>query len=122
MIVEDNAGLIDILKKTLLGAGYCVHHARTAEKAIAQIDKIKEPIEVLITDVVLPGMDGVELSTRLKEAWPGLRVIFMSGYPGNALAPISGFGRCVFLEKPFSPEQLLDTLRRTLDQSQGDLF
>jgi PAS domain S-box-containing protein len=122
LIVEDNGSLVNILKKTLLGGGYSVFSARTAEEAIPQCEKIKERIDILLTDVVLPGMDGVELAQKLKERWPGLRVIYMSGYPGNALAPIAGFGNCVFLEKPFSPQELLDTLRQVMSKSQGDLF
>jgi DNA-binding NtrC family response regulator len=64
----------------------------------------------------------VELAKKLKELRPGLRVVYMSGYPGNSLAPMAGFCDCVFLEKPFSPDQLLGTLRQVLDKSQGDLF
>jgi CheY-like chemotaxis protein len=122
MVVEDNDSLLDILKKTLKGGGYSIHSAHTAEKALSQCDQIKKRLDVLLTDVVLPGMDGVELAKRLKELRPKLRVVYMSGYPGNALAPITGFGDCIFLEKPFSPQQLLDTLRQALDADQSDLF
>jgi PAS domain S-box-containing protein len=122
MVVEDNGSLIDILKLTLEGGGYSVFPMDSAEKALSQTGKIKKRIDILLTDVVLPGMDGVDLAKRLKELWPGLRVVYMSGYPGNALAPIAGFGDCVFLEKPFSPRQLLDTLRKVLDTSQVGLF
>lgn len=122
LVVEDNGSLLTVIKMTLQRAGYTVFCARTAEEAVSQCGKIKRNIDLLLTDVVLPDMDGPELATRVKELWPGMRTVYMSGYPGNALGPITGFGGCVLLEKPFSFEQLLSTLREVLAKAQGDLF
>jgi two-component system cell cycle sensor histidine kinase/response regulator CckA len=96
--------------------------ARTAEEALSRCGKSEKGIDLLLTDVVLPDMDGPEMAKRLKERRPGMRTVYMSGYPGNALGPIAGFGGCVLLEKPFTPREMLNTLRRVLDVGQGDLF
>ncbi|MCR4295430.1 MAG: response regulator, partial [Elusimicrobia bacterium] len=122
LIVEDNASLITVLELALRRAGYAVFTARTAEEAVARCGRIKGNIDLLLADVVLPDMDGPELAKRLKSMRPGMRTVYMSGYPGNALGPMTGLGGCVLLEKPFSPAQMLNTVREVLDLAQGDLF
>ena len=122
LVVEDNASLIPIIKTTLERAGYSVFCAPTAEEAVSRYGKSRKKIDLLLTDVVLPDMDGPELAADMKKLRPGLRIVYMSGYPGNALAPITDFGGCVLLEKPFSPAQMLKTLREVLTIGQGNLF
>lgn len=122
LVVEDNRSLVTVLELTLRRAGYAVFTARTAEEALSRCGKIKKNIDLLLTDVVLPDMDGPGLAKRLKELRPWMRTVYMSGYPGNALGPVSGFAGCVLLEKPFSPAQMLNTVRKVLDIGQGDFF
>jgi PAS domain S-box-containing protein len=122
LVVEDNGSLISVIELTLRRAGYTVFSARTAEEAVSRCGKISKNIDLLLTDVVLPDMDGPALAKRLKEQRPGMRTVYMSGYPGNALGPIAGFGGCVLLEKPFTPREMLSAVRRVLDIDQGDLF
>lgn len=74
-----------------------------------------EEIDVLITDVFLPGMTGVDLAARLTERYPDLKVIYMSGYTPEALAAL-GLAPTPLLLKPFSPDDLMEALRRALDR------
>jgi signal transduction histidine kinase len=121
LVVEDNASLLILIKMALQGAGYSLFFARNAEEAVAQCGEIQRGIDLLLTDVVLPGMNGPELAKRLKKIQPEMRTVFMSGYPGDALDPLAGFGGCVLLEKPFTPQKMLGTLRKVLDIDQDDL-
>jgi signal transduction histidine kinase/CheY-like chemotaxis protein len=122
LVVEDNDCLLNLVTMTLQRAGYSVLSGRTAERALALCADRAKPLDLLLTDVVLPDLDGPELAKKVKGLRPGIRTVYMSGYPGNSLNPIAGFGRAVLLEKPFSPEHLLSTLRRVLSDGQGDLF
>ncbi|MDD5656682.1 MAG: PAS domain-containing protein [Elusimicrobia bacterium] len=116
MVVEDNDALKGIIKKALREKGYRVFSASSAEEALDLCGNIRERIDLLLTDLVLPDVDGVELAGRMKEARPGLRVAFMSGYPGGALSGLASLNRdSALIEKPFPPEVLLKTLRRLLD-------
>lgn len=78
-------------------------------------------IDLLLTDVVMPGMSGSELARRLQALRPGIRVVFMSGYSPEAvatrglLAPGS-----MFLPKPFSATQLIECIRKTLNETPSD--
>jgi signal transduction histidine kinase/CheY-like chemotaxis protein len=122
LVVEDNDALRDIIKKALRGKGYRVFSARSFEDAVALSGRLKERISLLLSDVVLPDQDGPELAKRLLESRPSLRVVFMSGYPGGACGPIFRGKDTFHIEKPFSPEQLLSTVRRSLDVSQVEMF
>jgi CheY-like chemotaxis protein len=122
MVVEDNDTLRTIIKKALREKGYRVFSARSSEDALTMCGRLKERINLLLTDVVLPDMDGPELAKRLLAARAGLRVIFMSGYPGGGLNQMSLAQDSMHIEKPFSPEQLLATVRRSLDAAQVEMF
>ncbi|MDD5657130.1 MAG: response regulator [Elusimicrobia bacterium] len=122
LVVEDNEAFSRIVKLALSKHGYNVSSSSDAEEALAYCLKAKGPIDLVLTDIVLPGMDGIELAKRLKEQRPGLRVIYMSGYAGEATAKVRGAGEAVVLEKPFSPDKLLGNVRRVLEKSQGEMF
>jgi CheY-like chemotaxis protein len=122
LVVEDNDALRAIVKKALREKGYRIFSSRNSEDALAMCGRLKECIDLLLTDVVLPDVEGPELAKRLLESRPALRVIFMSGYPGGALGQLFLSRDTVHIEKPFSPEQLLATVRRTLDAAQVEMF
>jgi DNA-binding response OmpR family regulator len=111
LMVEDEADVRDVLTATLQRAGYSVSTAASAEEAADLA--VDDTFDLLITDVVLPGISGVELAHRLQQAHPGLRTLFMSGYTGDAA--LTDIDRRHFLEKPFSTAEFLrridDTLR-----------
>ncbi|MDD5656039.1 MAG: PocR ligand-binding domain-containing protein, partial [Elusimicrobia bacterium] len=122
LVVEDNEAFARIITKTLEQKGYRVFCAGSAKRAAAHFRKSPADVDLLLTDIVMPGMDGTELARRLKAWSPGLRVIYMSGYPGDAMDKVLGTSGAVLLEKPFSPDKLLEAVRRVLDRSQGDFL
>ncbi len=116
LLVEDDDAIRVVARRSLAGAGYRVLDAASAGDAL-QIAQGGERIDLLVTDVILPGRNGWELSLELSRARPGLRVLFMSGYAaehgGGALLPDG----VPFLGKPFAPADLLRAVRATLDGS-----
>ena len=108
LLVEDENALREITASILQSAGYGVIDADTPAKAIQLADTHPEPIHLLLTDVIMPHMNGVELSKRLKASRPDLKVIFASGYGGDELArQLSVATDAVLLSKPFSKNSLL---------------
>jgi PAS domain S-box-containing protein len=117
LIVEDNDGLRNIINKTLLEKGYHVISVGTAEEAAAQCRDSLLPVDLLLTDLILPGMNGADFAASLKKERPQLRVVFMTGYPGMTLGSGAWQKDTPLLEKPFSPKILLSTLRQVLSET-----
>jgi PAS domain S-box-containing protein len=115
LLVEDESGVRSFVKAALQRFGYRVVEAESAEAALELLDGLDAPIDLLLTDVVLPGIDGHELSRRVASQVPDIRVLFMSGY-ATALRTEEGFQiRGVeLLEKPFTAQTLLSRTRQTL--------
>ena len=116
LLVEDESTLRTLTARILRELGYQVleaaHAAQALEIALAQT----QPLELLLTDIVMPGMRGNLLAEQLLERLPNLKVLFMSGYAGSALAVQDWLGpRAAFLQKPFSPDLLARKLREILD-------
>src|SRR4029077_16283058 len=80
LIVEDEAALRELARELLDASGYKVIEAEGGEKAIELVERSETPIDLLLTDVVMPGMGGKQLAKRLTELRPELRVLYMSGY------------------------------------------
>ena len=118
LLVEDETALREVTAFTLRSVGYTVVEVDSPEKAIWFVGTHQEPIHLLLTDVIMPRMNGVELSKRLKATRPHLRVIFASGYGGEELArQLSIAPNAVLLEKPFSKDTLLTKIRAVLRES-----
>jgi PAS domain S-box-containing protein len=115
LIVEDDEAIRRLARRTLEGAGYGVLEADRPSAARAAA--AAGPIQLLLTDVVLPEEDGTALAASLTEANPGLRVLYMSGYTAGHLE--AGEARLDFLPKPFTPEQLLASVRAALEAGPG---
>jgi len=87
----------------------------TAREALRLSDSFPAPIDLLITDIMMPGMDGRVLARKLAERRPGLPVLFISGYAASWHVHRSDAGtRTSYLEKPFSPDELRDAIERLL--------
>jgi len=116
LLVEDVAPLREIVRRVLVENGYAVLDAADARSALLQSEKFHGTIHLLLSDVVLPGISGPELSERLKSLRPEMRVLFTSGYTGDSAARQSLIGAGVaFMQKPFTPETLKQRVREVLD-------
>jgi two-component system cell cycle sensor histidine kinase/response regulator CckA len=118
LLVEDETALREVTACTLQSVGYTVIEADGPTQAIRLVETHREPIHLLLTDVIMPRMNGVELSKRLRTTRPHLKVIFASGYGGEELArQLSVAPDAVLLEKPFSKDTLLTKIRAVLRES-----
>ncbi len=115
LLVEDEPGVRGYAEMVLTGAGYRVIACANADQALAESS---QPIDLLLTDVIMPGASGTELARRLGDRSPNVRVILMSGYSKENLTPSATSSHRVFLPKPFSASALLAAVRRVLDGPQ----
>jgi signal transduction histidine kinase len=116
LLVEDNDAIREISARALRRRGYTVHEARNAEEAIEWTTSASRKADMLITDVVMPGLSGPNLAARLLQQSPRLRVLYMSGYSDDATEVHGTFwGGVPLLQKPFTPAQLAERVRMALD-------
>jgi signal transduction histidine kinase/DNA-binding NarL/FixJ family response regulator len=120
LLVEDEDSVRRIAADVLRRAGYTVVDCRNADEAVARASEVAQPIQLLLTDVVMAGGSGPSLSGTLHTDRPEMRTLFMSGY-SDAMVAQHGvpFADAAFLQKPFSPATLLRAVRATLDQGQS---
>jgi DNA-binding NtrC family response regulator len=117
LVVEDEEQLLDLAKIALEMQGYKVLAAKSPGDALVLCERSGEQIDLLLTDVIMPGMNGKELRTRLTTIKPGLKTLFMSGYTADIVAMRGVLEDGVhFLQKPFTPAQLANRVRETLDK------
>ncbi|NIO07226.1 MAG: response regulator, partial [Deltaproteobacteria bacterium] len=118
LLVEDESSVRDVTTRTLREQGYTVLEAANGDEALEVASKHGvERIHLLLTDVVMPQMGGKALARRLKAQHPDMRVVFFSGYPGEAIAHHGVLDSgVVFLQKPFSPAVLARKVREVLDR------
>jgi PAS domain S-box-containing protein len=116
LVVEDEDGLRELARKLLLRQGYTVLVAANADEALRVFDA-NQSIDVLLTDVVMPGASGPELTRQLVEQRPALRVIYMSGYTEDAIVQHGVLQPGIaFLNKPFTSETLGAKIREVLER------
>jgi PAS domain S-box-containing protein len=115
LVAEDSDVVRAVTRQILEDSGYTVFQARDASEALVICDERKGEIDLLIADIVMPGMDGLELAERLAKRFPRLRILLTSGYPNPAILRHGGFdpGKG-FLEKPYDPQKLLSKVREVL--------
>ena len=115
LVVEDEASVLRLVRRVLEGEGMVVLSAQDAEEARLLISHHGGDIDLLLTDVVMPGQSGIELARRVAVERPRTRVLFMSGYADHAAVQrdIIDAGR-PFLQKPFAPDRLLAKVRDVL--------
>jgi CheY-like chemotaxis protein len=115
LLVEDDPIVQLTVCSTLERLGYAVITANSGRKALARIQEKEQRPEVVLTDVVMPDMSGRELAEQLWQKYPGIKVIFMSGYTADAILR-HGIAQeeVAFLQKPFTREMLQRTLQSLL--------
>jgi CheY-like chemotaxis protein len=119
LLVEDEDGVRELLWKILTDHGHTVLEARHGRDALAVAADYKHPIELLVSDVVMPEMGASELSDQLLAERPGLKVLYISGYTSDEVVR-RGISRqdAAFIQKPFTPEELMRKVRELLDQGE----
>jgi PAS domain S-box-containing protein len=118
LVVEDDAEVREFVVEVLGSLGYEVISASSGPDALTQARAFTTPVDLLLTDIVMPGMTGRELADRLLRIQPDLKVLFMSGYPDDVLAPRGILATDVaHLPKPFQPEVLASKVRAVLSRT-----
>lgn len=116
LLAEDDDQLRRLCRGLLARLGYEVLEAASAEAALVLAHESRQPIALLITDVVMPGASGPTLAGRLLDLRPGTKVLFMSGYTGDAIVQHGMLQAGLsYLQKPFSPSDLARRVRQVLD-------
>jgi len=116
LLVEDDQAVRALTRRLLEEKGYKVLEASGSQEAIATVGSAEHPIDLLLTDVVMPEMGGSDLASRLVTLRPGIKVLYMSGYTDDAVVRhglVAEGAR--FLQKPFTPDVLARKLREVLD-------
>ena len=115
MFVDDDEGMRISWNRYLASIGLDVTTAETAETGIAQLER--ERVDVVVSDLRMPGMDGLDFLRIVKERWPQIQVILLTGY-GNpevegAVHDLGGFG---YFSKPINPETMADTIQEAFEK------
>ncbi len=118
LLVEDESAVRALIRTILRSRGYHVLVAGNGREALACLEHHAEAIDLLLTDVVMPGMGGRELAAEVSARYPQVRVLFMSGYATDVVAEGGWMDSGAhFLQKPFGPELLTQTVRQILEGS-----
>ena len=116
LIVENEAAIRNLLQMALRKNGYTVLAAESGREALDVVRLHTGPIHLLITDVMMPDIDGPELVRRLSSIRPDTQTLFMSGYMDDALGEQGVLPSSVnFIQKPFSPRAIAQKVREILD-------
>ena len=116
LLVEDEPALLRLATRSLESLGYTVLPASRPDDAIVMAREHRGPVHMLLTDVVMPGMNGRKLADRLLEDAPNLKCLFMSGYTDGIMGKGGVLAEDVhFLQKPFSPKSLAEKVRQVLE-------
>ena len=116
LVVEDDEQILKLSQKILERQGYTILSARVPGEAIVLCEKYADEIHLLITDVVMPGMNGKELMERIEKLKPGIKILFMSGYTADIIAKRGVLSKGInFIQKPFLPKSLGMKVREALD-------
>jgi PAS domain S-box-containing protein len=116
LLVEDEESILDLNRRVLEHHGYLVLTANTPADALGLAENHPGHIDLLITDVIMPGLNGKELAKKLAALKPGFRTIFMSGYTDDVIAHHGVLDEGInFLQKPFSVKTLAEKIRQVLD-------
>src|SRR5207248_8748888 len=113
LLVEDEPMVRTVAERALTRHGYTVITADNGEDALEIVAK-NEPIDLLISDVVMPGMDGPTMVREARQSRPELKILFISGYAEGQLRKSIDIKNVNFLPKPFSVTELADAARRAL--------
>ncbi len=116
LIIDDEPGVLGILRKILESAGHSVADAPDGEVALRHFEG--KPADLVITDIFMPGMDGIEFLVHIRKTFPDARVLAMSGggllSRDQALSDAALLGADGILQKPFTKDEVLEAVARTM--------
>ena len=116
LVVDDDERICGVLEQLLVQSGYAVSTCTQASEALEELEK--EQIDLVVTDVRLPGMSGVELTKRIIERWADIPIIVMTGYSEIEIAvEVLKLGASDFIRKPFTPAAIQESVKVMLEQS-----
>ena len=115
LLVDDEVGVRELVRDLLKRCGYTVIEATDVTDALALFARHREDIQLLVTDVVMPQMNGRQLAEQFVAERPGLKVLYMSGYTDDQVLVQHAAAVPAFLQKPFTPDALARTVRAVLD-------
>jgi DNA-binding response OmpR family regulator len=118
LLVEEDDIMRELLHRSLAGAGFSVHSAADGTEALGWSQQHQGTIEILVSDIMLPGLGGIELSQRIRAARPETKFLFITGF-GDQFPELQEFGIPI-LEKPFLPSELLRKVEDILNPGQAD--
>jgi DNA-binding NtrC family response regulator len=114
LVVDDEPVILRLTSSVLGSAGFRVAVAESATAALETWEPLRREIALVLCDVVMPGMSGLEMANRMVTLDPGVRVLFMSGYTDSE-EEVAARQRFPFLRKPFLAEDLVRKVREALD-------
>ena len=117
LVVEDSEDIRNLTVAVLSRLGYQVFKAGNGKEAYSFCAMVTKPVDLILTDVIMPEMNGVEFEEYVRNIWPGTKVLFMTGYTADVLDEyLSPDKNYQFLHKPFMPQELAQKVREALDQ------
>jgi two-component system cell cycle sensor histidine kinase/response regulator CckA len=116
LVVDDEHAIRRFAARVLLEAGYLVHEASDGAEALTFITAAGTAVDVVVSDIMMPRLNGVELAEALAATHPDLPVILMTGYAAGDLAERGIAAPCAVLAKPFAPERLVEEVRRCVKE------
>jgi CheY-like chemotaxis protein len=120
LLVEDEAVVREITGQLLVNAGYRVLEASSAAHALELARRYEGRVDLLLTDVVMPEMNGIDLAEQLRKLQPSLITVFMSGYAQSDLVRSIRASSAIHVQKPFTGNYLLSQIEQALTQAQRD--
>jgi two-component system, cell cycle sensor histidine kinase and response regulator CckA len=121
LVVEDADTIRKMVCAMLGQSGYRCLDAGDGEEALVMVEKAEEPIDLVLTDIIMPRMGGPELARKLAALRPDLRIMFMSGFSQDPIVRTLERSPSIFLAKPFTASTLMEKVRTTLDRPWGGL-
>ncbi|MCX4246039.1 hybrid sensor histidine kinase/response regulator [Paraliomyxa miuraensis] len=119
LVVEDEPAIRRLVSRILGRRGYEVLAAPDGETGLRRFSEREDDIDLVLTDIVMPGLDGVGMAQELRTRRPGLPVLFMSGYPGDNRPGMDDDDLDCLIDKPFTPDQLLERIEQVLRPPTG---
>ena len=113
LVADDDDGVRTLAVQTLKDSGFRVLSARNGVEALEIAQSATGPIDLLVTDMVMSQMGGIQLATRLTKQWPNLKVLYMTGFVEAGSIPQEA---TILLQKPFAPHTLVERVRDVLDR------